>query len=152
MIELAGEAKTVSLALEPAADGSILLHAKDAIVHGRVVRYEPNPHKNTVGYWMNPSDWVEWQYQAPKAGLYSVEILQGCGKGNGGSTVDFSSAGQTIQVTVEDTGGFQNWLARDVGKVRIPEPGRYTLTVKPTKKAGVAVMDLRQVTLRPVAE
>src|SRR5690606_11685083 len=32
------------------ADGSILLHAREAIIHGQNVQYEPQPHKNTVGF------------------------------------------------------------------------------------------------------
>jgi hypothetical protein len=51
---------------------------------------------------------------------------------------------------VQDTGGFQNFVARDIGTLDL-KPGRYTLNVKPLTKPGVAVMDLRQVTLKPAA-
>jgi alpha-L-fucosidase len=149
VLELNGEPKIVPLAVAPASDGSVLLHARDAIVHGQTARYEPDPKKNTVGYWTSASDWVEWQFEAPAAGAYTVEILQGCGKGSGGSTVDFASAGQTLTVTVQDTGGFQNFVPREIGRFEFPKAGRYTLTVKPTKKPGLAVMDLRQVKLTP---
>ena len=149
VLELDGEPKTVSLAVEPDADGKIVLHAKDAIVHGRTVRYEPEPHKNTVGYWTDASDWVHWDFDVKTPGTYAVDILQGCGKGSGGSTVDFSTAEQTLTVTVQDTGGFQNFVTRRIGQVRFDKPGRQTLTVKPTRKPGLAVMDLRMVTLTP---
>jgi hypothetical protein len=39
--------------IEQAGDGSILLHARDATVHGTALRYEPAPEKNTLGYWVN---------------------------------------------------------------------------------------------------
>jgi hypothetical protein len=149
VLELDGDPKTVSLAVESEADGKIVLHAKDAIVHGRTVRYEPEPHKNTVGYWTDASDWVHWEFDVKTPGAYAVEILQGCGKGSGGSTVDFSTAGTTLAVTVQDTGGFQNFVARPIGRVTFYRPGRYTLTAKPTRKPGLAVMDLRSVTLVP---
>src|SRR5690242_2056203 len=103
VLELDAEPKIVPLAVTPSSDGSILLHSKDAIVHGQTARYEPDPKKNTVGYWTSASDWVEWQFEVPAAGAYAVEILQGCGKGSGGSTVDFAAAGQTLTVTVQDT-------------------------------------------------
>jgi hypothetical protein len=51
---------------------------------------------------------------------------------------------------VEDTGHFQNFKARTIGTVKFEQPGRYTLTVRPRTKAKAAVMDLRQVTLKPV--
>ena len=150
VLELEGEPKAVPLAVRPKDDGSIVLHARDSIVHGRTLRYEPEPHKNTVGYWMDPADWVEWPFEVPAPGRYRVEILQGCGKGSGGSTVDFSAAGQTLGVTVQETGGFQNFVSRDIGTLNFERPGRHTLSVKPVKKPGVAVMDLQQVTLVPV--
>ena len=52
-------------------------------------------------------------------------------------------------MTVEDTGGFQEFRARVIGTVRIDAAGRHTLTVRPKSKAANAVMDLRTVMLRP---
>jgi hypothetical protein len=92
---------------------------------------------------------VHWEFDVKAPGAYAVDILQGCGKGSGGSTVDFATAGQTLTVTVQDTGGFQNFVTRRIGRVTFDKPGRQTLTVKPTRKPGLAVMDLRQVTLTP---
>ncbi len=37
--------------------GDIRLHAKDAIVHAKTMRYEPESQKNVLGYWVNPDDW-----------------------------------------------------------------------------------------------
>ena len=149
VLEFEREPTAVPLAIAAAADGTILLHAREAIVHGKTLRYEPEPHKDTIGYWSNPADWVRWDFEVAKPGTYAVEILQGCGKGSGGSTVEFAVGEQTLPVTVQDTGGFQNFVPRDIGKVTLPKPGKYTLTVKPTKKQGAAVMDLRQVRLKP---
>src|ERR1044072_1350534 len=36
---------------EQRADGSIVLLATNAVTHGKQIRYEPQPHKNTIGYW-----------------------------------------------------------------------------------------------------
>ena len=58
---------------------------------------------------------------------------------------------QTLTTRVEDTGHFQNFKERKLGTVRIDKPGRAVLTVKVKTKPGAAVMDLRQVTLTPVA-
>ena len=48
------------------ADGSILLHSKDAFVFGTTMRYEPQPHKNTLGYWVKPEDTAMWTAAIPK--------------------------------------------------------------------------------------
>lgn len=137
--------------IPPGADGSILLHARDAALHGTTVRYEPQPFKNTIGYWTKAEDWVSWEFEVAAPGDYRVEVLVGCGAGSGGADVDFSVGGQALRMTVQDTGHFQNFVTRDIGTFRFERPGRYTLQVKPRTKPGVAVMDLRQVRLVPQA-
>ena len=62
---------------------------------------------------------------------------------------DFSLRDQTLTATVEETGGFQQFVPKVVGTLNIAQPGRYTLAVKPRSKPGPAVMDLRQVRLVP---
>jgi len=131
------------------ASGPVLLHSRDAFVHGAVLRYEPQPFKNTLGWWGRPDDWAEWIFELPTAGRYSLEILQGCGKGSGGSEVAFSVAGQQWVTTVLDTGHFQNFTNRTLGEVQLPA-GVHSLQVRPIKKPGGAVMDLRQIVLHPI--
>jgi len=131
--------------------GAAILHAKDAQVHGEKLRYEPEPHKDTLGYWVEPDDWAEWTFTAPAAGEYAVEILQGCGAGSGGAEVELRIGDQALSFIVEETGHFQRFVPRQVGAFQLSEPGPYTLTVRAKKKPNVAVMDLRRVTLRAVA-
>ena len=90
-----------------------------------------------------------FEFELAKPGTFAVEVLQGCGKGSGGSEVEVSAGESKLTFTVKYTGGFQNFEAREVGTLAIDKPGRHTLTVKPLKKPGLAVMDLRQVVLRP---
>ncbi len=149
--EPAADAKQAKV-IAQADDGTVLLHARDAAIRGKTVRYEPQPNKNTIGYWTNASDWVSWDFTIQKPGKFIVEPLQGCGKGSGGAEVEFSIGEQTLAMTVKDTGHFQNFVAREIGTVALDKAGRYTLSVKPKTKPGVAVMDLRQVTLKPVKE
>jgi arylsulfatase A-like enzyme len=132
-----------------AADGVITLPARTAQVTGLQLRYEPLPHKNTLGYWTRVDDTASWEFTVTKPGTFTVEVLQGCGKGQGGSEVEFAVAGQALKMIVEDTGGFQNFKPRPIGEITLEKAGRYTLTVRPRTKAKAAVMDLRQVVLRP---
>ena len=131
------------------ADGSVTLAAHDAITHGKMLRYEPQPHKNTVGYWVNEDDWCEWRFYVEKAGRFDVHVLQGCGKGQGGSEVAVLVADQSVPFTVEDTGHFQNFKDRKVGVVSLPKAGVFTLRLRPLSKAAKAIMDVRRVRLAP---
>ncbi len=135
--------------IDPSADGSILLHSRDVTIHGKTVRYEPKPEKNTVGFWIKKEDWISWDFIVKTPGKFQVLPLQGCGKDNGGSEVDFIIGEQTLKMTVQDTGHFQNFVERNIGTIEL-KPGTYTLSVKPQTKPHGAVMDLRQVMLKPV--
>ena len=135
-----------------AADWTITLHSRTADVYGSMLRFEPLPHKNTLGFWVKVEDYATFDFIVDKPGNFTVEVLQGCGKGSGGSEVEMSVGDSKFTFIVKDTGGFQAFEARDVGTLNIEKSGRQVLTVKPLKKPGVAVMDLRQVVLKPVAK
>ncbi len=131
------------------ATGDIRLHAKDAHIHGNMLRYEPQPNKNVLGYWSNVKDWAGWDFEIKKAGVYEVEFQQGCGTGSGGADVAVQIDDHELKFTVQDTGNFQNMILRTIGTVKLAT-GKHSLAVKPRTKPGLAVMDLRRVVLRPV--
>jgi hypothetical protein len=133
----------------PAA-GDIRLHARGAIVHAKTMRYEAEPHKNVLGYWTNPADWAEWEFDVPKAGDYEVEIQQGCGDGSGGALVAVEVGSERLEFTVQETGHFQQMIQRTIDLVNL-SAGRQKLAIKPQSKPGAAVMDVRRVVLRPAA-
>jgi arylsulfatase A-like enzyme len=132
-----------------AKDGTVAMHARTATVHGVQLRFEPLPHKNTLGFWTKADDWAEFEFTVEKGGTFAVEVLQGCGKGSGGAEVELAVGDKRLTFVVKDTGGFQNFEAREVGTLAIDRPGRHTLSVKAKTKPGAAVMDLRQITLKP---
>lgn len=134
--------------LTPAA-GDVRLHARDARIHGQTLRYEPEPHKNVLGYWTRVEDWADWEFEVPRAGQYEVEIQQGCGNGSGGAEVHVEIAGATLKFVVQETGHFQQMILRTIGVVDLPA-GKATLAIKPQSRPGPAVMDVRRVVLRPV--
>ena len=133
-----------------AKDGTITLPARTAEVHGVMLRYEPLPHKDTLGFWVRADDWASWEFDASRPGAFEVEALVGCGAGSGGSTVEFEFPGRTLRLTVPVTGGFQNFRVQKLGRVTIDKAGRTRLEVHATRKPGAAVMDLREVKLVPV--
>ncbi len=132
-----------------AADGTVTLPARTARVTGVMLRYEPLPHKNTLGFWVRQEDTAAWEFTVTKPGPFTVEVLQGCGKGSGGAEVEVAVGGSKLTFTVKDTGGFQAFEAREVGTLDVPAAGRHTLTVTPKTKPKGAVMDLRRVVLKP---
>lgn len=136
----------------PGKDGSILLTARAATVHGSQLRYEPLPHKETLGFWTRAEDWASWEFTVQNPGRFTVEVLQGCGTGQGGSEVEIVVGAQRLPMIVEDTGHFQNFRPRTIGVLEFDQPGRHSLEIRPKTKAKAAVMDVRAVSLRPVVQ
>lgn len=130
--------------------GRIVLHSSTAKTHGEKLKYEDPEKKNTLGFWVNPADWASWDFEVMQPGTYEIHIWQGCGKGSGDSEVEIKSAGQSSPFKVEDTGHFQNFKERVIGKVTFDKVGPQALEVRALSKPGAAVMDLRQVVLVPV--
>jgi hypothetical protein len=140
-----GEAPT------PGEDGSILLEAKNAITWSEMMRYEPKPEKNCLGYWINADDFAEWEFQVPKGGKYAVSIFHGCGGGNHGSEVAVHAGSQELKFTTQDTGGFQNWKEVPLGEVEFTQAGKQRLKINPLTKTKNAILDVQKVVLKPVS-
>ncbi len=137
----------------PGKNGEIVMPASKAKVRGVQLRYEPQPHKNTLGYWVREEDFAEWEYTVDKPGRFEVIALVGCGTGQGGSHVGFAfDDTPPIVLEVPDTGGFQEFREMRLGMITIADSGRHVLKVKPISKAKQAVMDLREVRLRPMTQ
>lgn len=132
------------------ATGDIRLHAKNARVHGKQLRYEPEPHKNVLGYWTEVTDWADWEFEVPTAGVFEVEVQQGCGAGCGGAEMAVVAGDKTLNFTVQETGHFQYMILRTIGRVELPA-GKQTLAVRAKTRPGVAVVDIRRVVLRPAS-
>lgn len=133
-----------------AEDGTVTMHARTAEVRGAMLRFEPLPHKNTLGFWVRKEDTAHFECTLKKPGNFTVEVLQGCGNKSGGAEVELDIGGEKVTFTVEETGGFQNFKPREIGTVKLEKAGRIAVSVTPKSKPGVAVMDLRQIVLKPV--
>ena len=141
---VAGQKPVVS-----SAAGEIRLRARHAQVSGTHLRYESEPYKDTLGYWINAADSARWDISVPHSGRYEVEVWQGCGTGSGGAEVMVSVEEQHLPFMVLETGHFQNFIQRTIGILTL-SAGPHTLKVAAQTKPGGAVMDLRQVALRPL--
>ena len=134
--------------VRPGDDGTLRIHARYSVTHGQMLRFEPQAHKNTVGYWVEESDWVEWALDPNEKTKYDIVLRYGCGDGQGGSEIELKLGESSFPYVVEATGGFQAWREVTVGMVDGLE-GPTSLTVKVQKKAKNAVMDIQEIRLEP---
>lgn len=156
-LEMEGVPQWVQPTVTAQADGSFRLPGSAAQTIGaRLLRYEPQPHKNTVGYWADAADSAWWLLQCDKAGEFNVAVLQGCGVGQGGSDVEFrflkkvgeewKPAGANVVWKIEETEHFQDFRWRHLGRVSL-ENGTYRIEVHCIHKAKNDVGDIRELQL-----
>jgi hypothetical protein len=132
-------------------DGTIELHARDAVTHSEKMQYEHNPQKDCLGFWVQPEDWAEWDFHVSMPGEFKVALVHGCGNKSGGSEVALlTSKDQVLKFSVKETGGFQNWETIELGRVILDTEGSHRVAVQPLSKPGAAVMDIRKIVLTPV--
>ena len=136
----------------PAGDNSIMLHAYQASTFGEKLRFEPQWYKNTVGYWTVASDYATWKLQVTEPGTYSVALLQGCGKGQGGSDAVITLAKDSdvkaeLPFKTVETGHFQNFRWNHLGHVELNETGSYLLRLDAKRIAANALFDVRMIHL-----
>ena len=141
--------------IQATGDGSLFLPAHMATTMGDKIRYEPQTIKNTVGYWAGMQNSASWTLNVAKAGKFNVEILQGCGAGNGGSTAEITLSpvaskdkpAAQVEFEVLETGHFQNFVWRHLGEINLTEAGDYQLRISPKNIKRAALMDVRAVHL-----
>ncbi|MFK7767260.1 MAG: hypothetical protein AB8B55_08560 [Mariniblastus sp.] len=134
-------------------DGTLTLRCSQGRVVGEKLRFEPQQHKNTIGYWTVASDSVSWPIQISKPGAFNVGLLQGASDSGGGTARISLIAGEEVvdsfEYQVKVTGHFQNFQWKHAGVLEAKKPGQYKVKIEAAKIAKVALMDVRQVHLSP---
>jgi len=138
---------------EQAGDGTLTLRCSQGRTTGEKLRFEPQPHKNTIGYWAVAEDSVSWPITISQPGPFNVGLLQGAASNGGGiARISLLKDGKEIE-SIDDkimsTGHFQNFRWHHAGTLTAKEPGEYSLRIKATKIDKAALMDVRQVHLSP---
>jgi alpha-L-fucosidase len=131
--------------LSQAADGSVTLPAAEAITHGSQIQYEGGANRDCIGFWTNPSDWVEWQFHITQPGKFKVSAdIAALGSGS----FVLSVGNQTLQAKAPVTGDYGKFQRVELGTIEIPTTGPASLAVRAVK-AGWQPFNLRAVILKP---
>ena len=151
VLEYSGELKPVDSRVRPAKDGSLSLGAEDAEIHGHTTQLEgkKNGPKN-IGYWRNADNWISWSGRIDKPGKYKVEMVYSCPSASKGTTFDLEIGAAKLDGTVAATDGWDDYKSHPIGEVTIDKPGPLEVVLRPKKKPGDAIMNLRSIALRPV--
>lgn len=130
--------------LLPDARGVFTLGGRDAELAGGL-----QLESDHVGYWTNSDDTVSWLISVAKTGGYQVSLDYACQDDSAGSEFEVRIGSKTIQGKVTGTGSWKEFKTEVLGSIDLEKSEGLPITVKATKKPGVAVMNLRFLTLTP---
>jgi len=148
VLEIEGEPQATAPVAGQAKDGTIALHAAEAVPHGQNIRYEQGGGKDNIGFWTDAKDYVTWDVTVTKPGTFDVVLTYACPNGAGGSEFVVEAVDQKLEGKVEATGGWANFEKKPLGKLKLAE-GRITVAVKAKNRTGEGVMNLQSVVLKP---
>ncbi len=106
---------------------------RDVTIHGDHARYEKNHDRDNIGLWNNADTWVSWDVVIDRPGAYAVQVTYALDKEYGGGEFELSVGDGSITHVVEGTGGWGNFVTKDLGTLQIREAGPATIAVRPLR-------------------
>lgn len=147
VLNVKGELQIEQPVLAQDYDGSMILPAAEARLHGDGVRYESGQQRDNIGFWTNPADWVDWEVTITKPGKFDVSAeLASLGKGS----FEVVVGDQKAKGTAAATGDYAKFRVNRVGQIEIPSTGKVTIAVRPVQE-GWQPINLKALRLKPVA-
>ncbi len=147
VVDCDGAPIAIDLPIAPAKDGSVSLDAPLATITGRTLRVEAD--KQCLGYWTDPSESCAFDFEVLSPGPFDVVAEIACADDSAGSGYAIDCGGRSLNAKVDATGGWSSFRSVALGRLVLDSKGPHRLVVRPTKKPGTAVMNLRRVTLTP---
>lgn len=130
-------------------DGTVVLRAVEADIHGASPRYESGV-KDQIGYRQNPADSIGWTFKVARPGVFDLELRYSCAGGAGGSRFVVSVGQREIVGGTKESGAWDVHRADKIGRVELDSAGSYTLTIQPKAEPKWKSMGVNKVILKPV--
>ncbi len=133
-----------TLSITQEKDGSVKIPASEAILHGKTVQYESGGGRDNIGYWTNPDDWVDWQFEMKKPGTFNI-TAQVASMGSASFQLQIND--KSFKVNFPNTGDYVKFQSIEIGTIDLPA-GKFRAVVKPIKE-GWSPVNLKSIQLMP---
>jgi len=132
--------------LQPEPDGSFILRADSAELHGSL-QQEAQGGQPNIGFWDNPADWVSWKVRVTRPGRFSVSAS--LATIHEGAQIELAVGKESLAGKVPQTGNWSEFRVTDFGQIEIKEPGEVAVAARSTDPAAWKAVNLREVKLVP---
>lgn len=136
-------------AAEQDIDGTVELPAARATIHGDSITYVKSAHKNKLGGWSNPADWIEWPIRLQGPGRFTVLITYACPEEAAGGAFTITCGGQTLEAWVDPTESWETYREIAIGELTLSKTDALKLDVRARSIPSSSLMDLRCLRLVP---
>jgi alpha-L-fucosidase len=145
VLRVMGELDVEQQILAQSTDGSIALPAAEATTHGDQAQYEGGDNRDCIGFWLNPADWVEWQFRTTQPGdfMVSTEVAS-----TGTGSFEVVVGEQKLRVAIPNTGDYGKFKTVEAETLSLAAPGKTSLAGRPVKE-GWHPVNLRSIKLKP---
>ena len=147
VLKVKGPLDIESASLTQDYDGSLILPAVEARLHGNEIKYEAGDQRESIGFWTNPADWVDWEFKVTRPGKFDVTAEVAALEK---VSIEVATGESRIIGTAAATSDYGKFRLAKLGTVEIPSTGKATLAVRPVKDGWHAI-NLKAIRLKPVA-
>ena len=144
ILKFKGAPRVISMPVSQAENGSIILRADEADLHGSTLQDQSIGGYDNIGYWFNPDEWIDWECEIKRPGTFIVTADIAAPSL---ASFDVSLAGQTLHCHAPATGNYANFQEVSLGKIQVPTEGKFKLAVHPVTD-GWQPINLEDVTLK----
>ncbi|HPC60059.1 MAG TPA: alpha-L-fucosidase [Verrucomicrobiota bacterium] len=148
VVKVKGPVEVEPTALVQDYDGSMVLAASEANLHGNDIRYESGHQRDNLGFWTNPADWADWEVKVSRPGTFEVSVEAAA---VARSQLEISAQGQKVQGTINSTGDYGKFRVVKLGTLQIAAPGKVSIAVRAVKE-GWQPVNVKAVRLKLVAQ
>jgi len=145
VLEVKGKLDIEKVLPGQAADGTMVLPAPAAEIHGSTAQVESKGGQPNIGYWTNARDWVSWQFKLEKDGRF--DVMATAATLAEGSKFEVAVGEQKFTAQAAKTGDYSVFQTTKLGEVRL-EKGTHELTIKPIRSQWQPI-NLRSIVLKP---
>jgi alpha-L-fucosidase len=150
VLKVRGEPNPLVRATPQGADGRVVLKAVDADIHSRMntePRVESQDENANLGYWTDPTAWVQFKFQLNKSGTFELILDTSSTADTNQLQVEIGS--EQLRVEVPNTGDYGTYQPARAGRITLSSPGVYEIDVRP-REQGWRAVNLRSIKLVPV--
>ena len=146
VLEVKGELNVEMALPGQASDGTLLLPAELAEIHGDGTQLEAVGGQPNIGYWTNARDWIGWRFKLTRPGRFDVTASIATTAES--SKFELTVGDQKLAAEVAGTGSYQAFKTVKLGSIELKQQGACELSIKPVRNQWRAI-NLRSITLKP---